>query len=251
MGTRAVVKYEGKPMLATHWDGYPTELGVYLIKSKKTVPDIIKTATRFNIDLIDPKFAPKKEISTPSKVYNFDKHKSVKGVKITKFLTEDQMNKYGDIGTFDTKGNVEIKLAEIIPFKQYGDFAEWEYDIRGNKVYVRKIDDSYQKRKVSSRWYKLDNKSKAEKVQKKVEDQNTREFWKQELAKVRKDPEYGASEVYKELGSSWSSTGYGDKFGTVNVFKTSLDKKDKLSINKYLSVSKGQKADTVGQRMAL
>ena len=49
MGTRAMIKKDGKPFLATHWDGYPSSLGKDLLKCK-TDKQIIAAAKKHDID---------------------------------------------------------------------------------------------------------------------------------------------------------------------------------------------------------
>ncbi len=52
MGTRAVITLEGKPIIATHWDGYPESLGKDLL-GKYTLDDILRTARhKHHIDAI-------------------------------------------------------------------------------------------------------------------------------------------------------------------------------------------------------
>jgi hypothetical protein len=50
IGTRALISKDGRPMLATHWDGYPSSLGIDLLHCDKTMKAVIKVAKRHTID---------------------------------------------------------------------------------------------------------------------------------------------------------------------------------------------------------
>jgi len=45
-----LISKNGRPMLATHWDGYPSSLGMELLHCDKTMTDVIKVAKRHTID---------------------------------------------------------------------------------------------------------------------------------------------------------------------------------------------------------
>jgi len=55
IGTRAFISIEGKPMLATHWDGHPTSLVRDLLNCNKSVKAVIEIARAHTIDAADPK----------------------------------------------------------------------------------------------------------------------------------------------------------------------------------------------------
>lgn len=153
MGTRAVINYKGKPVLATHWDGNPESLGQELKDNAKngTREEILKVAVEHNIDLISPTFAPKGEIKVPTKLIKSgtaEKLKWQKGYKITKFLKpkefkEEILDK--DRGTSETEGNIEYKYSEVVPMSQYGDWAEYEYKFDDKKKIwlYRELEGSY------------------------------------------------------------------------------------------------------------
>ena len=54
IGTRAIISIDGKPMLATHWDGYPASLGRDLLHSDKSDSAVIEVAKAHTIDADDP-----------------------------------------------------------------------------------------------------------------------------------------------------------------------------------------------------
>jgi hypothetical protein len=54
IGTRAVISVDGKPMLATHWDGYPASLGRDLLRCDKSIEAVIEVAKAHTIDSADP-----------------------------------------------------------------------------------------------------------------------------------------------------------------------------------------------------
>ena len=49
MGTRALISINGKVLIATHWDGYPSSLGRELLQCE-TLEQIIEVARRHTID---------------------------------------------------------------------------------------------------------------------------------------------------------------------------------------------------------
>lgn len=57
MGTRARIIWEGKPLVTTHWDGYPEGLGVVLLEAE-TPKEAIKVAKAFSINSVS-KYAEK------------------------------------------------------------------------------------------------------------------------------------------------------------------------------------------------
>ena len=50
IGTRALISKNGKLMLATHWDGYPSCLGKELLDCDKNFASVIKVAKGHTID---------------------------------------------------------------------------------------------------------------------------------------------------------------------------------------------------------
>lgn len=56
MGTRAMISINGKPIVTTHWDGYPENLGLDLLKVGSE-SDIIDVAKKYSINSVDPTFS--------------------------------------------------------------------------------------------------------------------------------------------------------------------------------------------------
>jgi hypothetical protein len=135
MGTRAMILFEGKPMLATHWDGDPSSLGKSLLKAKSKTPlGIFKASGQYSIDWANPKFAPSKPIITGGGLEQRGK-KWIRLKKTTYFARSDAetnrliTEKIGkDAGTANSSGTIKITDA----YGNYGDFAEYAYNIRAD-----------------------------------------------------------------------------------------------------------------------
>ena len=243
MGTRAFIKYEGKPVLATHWDGYPSGLGAELVKIKdKTPENIIKVASHHNIDFISPKYAPNKPLVIKKKVYS-GKGKYVQGEMVTEFLTEKEMDKRGIEGTYiPAKGKTERKYSTIIPVSMYDDFVEWEYNIKGNKVYARRLLGSYKEKRPYTDWTLLKTPSFAKKFEDKIRNKRNKEYTDEQLRKARKNPEFGVAKIMQEMASS-SSYKLDDKnaikgYPTIHSYKEKLTTEEKKEIKSYLKIPK-------------
>jgi len=109
MGTRAIIRYKNKPILATHWDGYPDSLGVDLLKLKIfDITNIIRVAKKHLIDSAD--------ISILKKVQRPDR----------------------------TGGNIvsaeDYKVGDI---RYYEDWAEYEYNVSEKGVTFRRLHGLY------------------------------------------------------------------------------------------------------------
>jgi len=124
IGTRALISKEGKPMLATHWDGYPSLLGMDLLHCDKTMEAVIKIAKRHTID------AAHRSI-----------HEDLNRERI-KELAEDH---------------------EICNIDNYGDWAEYQYDIRGKEIYFRPLKKWYPVSLENAPEFKLLKKKEVEK----------------------------------------------------------------------------------------
>jgi len=120
MGTRAVIRYNGKDFLATHWDGYPESLGVDLAKlPTKSKRAILIIAKKHQID------AGSSEVHTELTKERFE------------MLSKKHKLSISEIKKGKRRGN--IISAEDYPIgsiSNYGDWAEYIYDIRGDVVYV-------------------------------------------------------------------------------------------------------------------
>jgi hypothetical protein len=120
IGTRAIISIEGKPMLATHWDGYPSSLGFELLHCDKSIKTVIEVAKRQTVDAADPWLL---DMLNRERVRQLaEKHQ----------LTVDE------IRAGVRRGNVicadDYEIADI---RNYGDWAEYEYDLCGKDLYFR------------------------------------------------------------------------------------------------------------------
>lgn len=55
MGTRAMISFDGKPTIATHWGGDPDCLGQHLLACRD-MTEILAVANKHVVDAIDPAF---------------------------------------------------------------------------------------------------------------------------------------------------------------------------------------------------
>ena len=125
MGTRALITKNGKPFIATHWDGYPTGLGADLL-NKKTISEIIKVAKKHQIDFAD---------SSVQKNLNAER---------IKYLAKKHNLSIAEIKKGTRRGNItEAEDWEIETIKGYGDWAEYQYDLRNGKWYFRQLSGAY------------------------------------------------------------------------------------------------------------
>jgi hypothetical protein len=123
IGTRAIISIAGKPMLATHWDGYPTSLGRDLLNCDKSVKAVIEVAKAHTIDAADPQLIETLNRERVSQVA--EKHQlTVQEIKAEK--------RRGNVVCADDHGIADIRT--------YRDLVEFEYDIGGNEVFVRPLD---------------------------------------------------------------------------------------------------------------
>lgn len=151
MGTRAMIDVNGKPFIATHWDGYPTSLGEDLLKMKKpTISNIVRVAKQHQIDFVDS--SVQKKLNEERLKYLAKKHR-LPLTKIKKGFRRGQV--------------ISAEDHEILPLKVYDDWAEYEYDIdtKTGEIKVRGITGSWMKKK-AGKWNKINmrNLKKLEKV---------------------------------------------------------------------------------------
>ena len=121
MGTRAVIRIGGEPMIATHWDGDPDCLGKELTNLKdKSIMNLVEVAKEHTIDCVHKSIREElnneriKEIAT--------KHK----------LTAKKVKEGYRRGNVICADDWEIEDIKI-----YSDFPNYEYDIRGTEVFYR------------------------------------------------------------------------------------------------------------------
>lgn len=126
MGTRALISIEGKPMIATHWDGNPPSLGLDLLNCDRSIEGIIDVAKKHTIDFADDSIIEnldKERIEYLSKKHNLSKDKIREG-----FL----------------RGNViSAEDHRIHNISDYGDWADFQYNIQGNQIFFRPLSGSY------------------------------------------------------------------------------------------------------------
>ena len=128
IGTRALICIDGKPLLATHWDGYPSCLGLKLLNCDKRVPTILEAAKEHTIDAAD--------ISILEKLNR----------ERTKTLAKKHRLTQKEIKAGKRRGCVICaEDYEIGSIENYGDWAEYQYDIRGQEVYFRPLNGFYPK----------------------------------------------------------------------------------------------------------
>ena len=105
-------------MLATHWDGHPASLGKELMSFGISVAAILRIAEKHTIDAADASI--RKDLNRQ----RIRKHQ----------LAEEETGeefRCGDILTAED--------AEISDLRDYGDRAEYQYDIRGEVVLFRPL----------------------------------------------------------------------------------------------------------------
>lgn len=140
MGTRAIIRINEKPVFATHWDGYPESLGQDLVKLKnKTISNIMRVAKKHTIDSASPivrKKLNEERVKKIAKRHNLSTEKVKKGIRRGSVITVDDYE-IGQIGN-------------------YGDFAEYEYDVNTStgEVKVRERSGEWTE-KSSKRWKKV------------------------------------------------------------------------------------------------
>jgi hypothetical protein len=128
IGTRALICIDGNPLLATHWDGYPSCLGLKLLDCNKTKAAIVDAAKEHTIDAAE--FALLEDLN---------RH------RIKKLAKKHRLTQ-GEIRSGKRRGCVicaeDYKICSI---NNYGDWAEYQYDIRGQKIYFRALSGFYPK----------------------------------------------------------------------------------------------------------
>ena len=123
IGTRAFISVDGKPMLATHWDGYPASLGLHLLGCDKSMKAVIEVAKAHTIDAADPQVI-----------------ETLNRERISQFAEKHQLS-FDEIKAGKRRGNVTCDDDyEIADIGLHRDLAEFQYDIRGNEVFVRPLD---------------------------------------------------------------------------------------------------------------
>lgn len=138
VGTRAVISIKAKLLAATHWDGYPSSLGADLMGLKpgdKT--EILDVADKHTIDFADLS----DEDSYP---YQKKRYESIAKKAGGKYTAKDieRLFKKGRHVVFGMIMSCNDYPIEDIG--QYDDFAEFQYDIRADGIFVRELSGSFQ-----------------------------------------------------------------------------------------------------------
>jgi hypothetical protein len=122
IGTRAIISINGKPMIATHWDGYPASLGLDLLHCDKSIKRCSEVAKSHKIDAAEAWLLYMLNLERVKQLV--EKH----------HLTEQE------IKTGTRRGNVICADdCEIDDIRNYGDWAEYEYDLSEKDVYFRPL----------------------------------------------------------------------------------------------------------------
>jgi hypothetical protein len=117
-----LISIDGKPMLATHWDGYPSSLGVDLLECDKSIKAIIGVAKRHTIDAAHSSL--REELN----------NERVKELATKQRLTEAEIRKGKRRGSVICADDYQIGDID-----DYGDWAQYQYDIRGKEIYFRPL----------------------------------------------------------------------------------------------------------------
>ncbi len=126
IGTRALICIDGKPMLATHWDGHPSSLGKELLDSDQSIEAVLRIAESHTIDAAD--FSLREDLN----------RKRIKDLVKKHHLTEERIKK-----GFRRGNVITAEDHEICDVREYGDWAEYQYDIRGQVVLFRALRGPY------------------------------------------------------------------------------------------------------------
>lgn len=135
MGTRAVISINGKLIIATHWDGYPSGLGKDIFKAF-TREEIIEAANKRNIDfairsIMDQINAPR--IKELAKKHNMTEDAIIRGYRKGIVTADDYL--VGDI-------------------RNYGDFAEYQYDLTDGEWKYRTVNGAWSENPKFGKWKK-------------------------------------------------------------------------------------------------
>jgi hypothetical protein len=149
MGTRAMIKIDGKPIFATHWDGNPESLGEDLKKARPTIKSIMSIAKKHTIDFADKIVL--KELQKEREEYLAKKHK-LPIEKIKKGIRRGFV--------------VSAEDYDISDISHYDDWAEYEYDIntKTGEIKVRSRTGSWKSTTDIGKWETIRSKDKLKKV---------------------------------------------------------------------------------------
>ena len=134
MGTRAMISIDGKPFVATHWDGYPSCLGQNLLACGAggiiSPREILEVASEHSINFADEDY-----------------------LKEANKLMIDRLKENGRYQTgYSWLEQEHDKFVHSI--EEYGDFAEFQYDWKGKEWRYRKVSGEWTSA-LFGRWRKL------------------------------------------------------------------------------------------------
>lgn len=141
MGTRALITKDGKPFIATHWDGYPSSLGADLL-SAKTDEEIIKVAEGHTIDSADKSICEKANKKRYEHIARKANNKLKKWGKKKRY-TEEEIKKVHEEGKMINFGLMCAGDYPIDSIDNYGDWAEYQYDLKKGIWYFRALRGTY------------------------------------------------------------------------------------------------------------
>jgi len=123
IGTRAIISIDGKPMLATHWDGYPASLGADLLNCDRSIEAVVEVAKAHTIDSADASLLD-----------------TLDAERVTQLAEKHQLS-VQEIKAGIRRGNVICADdCEIADIGLHRDLAEFQYDIRGEAFFFRPLD---------------------------------------------------------------------------------------------------------------
>lgn len=132
MGTRALITINEKPFIATHWDGYPDSLGADLYGTT-TKNQIIKAAKEHVIDFAAPEVVRKIEVKRFAEI-------AAKTNGKYSAADVEKLHKEGKQVTFTIQGAGDYPIGRI---EQYGDWAQYQYDLSNGKWRYRSLRGCY------------------------------------------------------------------------------------------------------------
>ena len=146
MGTRAMISFDGKPGIATHWDGDPGCLGQHLLECAD-VTAIVYAAAKHSIDAIDYTIVDAERFIMERFKAIADKANACPGKPGTtrkKYTAKSLLKLYVEDGkqvSFAMMASDDYPIGAIA---DYGDWAEYQYDVRKAedgtlKVFVAKL----------------------------------------------------------------------------------------------------------------
>lgn len=149
MGTRAMISIDGKPFIATHWDGYPESLGADLqsLVNPMDKEKLIAVASKHTIDFADSSIA-----------------KELNAIRM-KAIAERMKMPLTKVKAGWRRGNVQTADdSDITSIRNYDDWAEYQYDIdsKTGKITVRELAGSWRDKDLKKGKWKPLQKAVAE-----------------------------------------------------------------------------------------